>query len=105
MGKAIAVEILLECSECGGEMNDYTETFRPLHKKTAEELLGEWLSYEERKAQLFAIWRFDMWLRGMGSFEEIHRKVERGELIPGVCPLPDCDCRWKHNETTKAEEG
>ena len=31
----------------------------------------------------FAIWRFDVWMKGYGSYEAIHRAIRRGLLTPG----------------------
>jgi hypothetical protein len=32
---------------------------------------------------LYAAWRFDMWVKGYGSYVDIERQVEAGELVSG----------------------
>ena len=37
----------------------------------------------DMRAAAYAFWRFDAWLNGHGSYNEIDEKVRRGELVPG----------------------
>lgn len=37
---------------------------------------------ESRLVAAFAAWRFDAWLKGYGSYREIHEKIDKGELKP-----------------------
>ena len=32
--------------------------------------------------QAYPFWRFDMWLKGYGTYLDIDKAVEEGELIP-----------------------
>ena len=38
---------------------------------------------DAEKQAMFAFWRWDMWMKGYGSYETIHRAVRRGILVPG----------------------
>lgn len=44
----------------------------------------------------YVAWRFDMWLKGYGSYQDIDRKVERGKLVPGTT-YPDKGSRNEPN--------
>ena len=35
------------------------------------------------KETAYAIWRLDMWIKNYGSYTDIDKAVESGELIPG----------------------
>jgi hypothetical protein len=79
----------------GRVLKDYTSTFRPLKKKSE----GVRFTKDELYSIGFAMWRWDMWCsHDQGTYQDIHRKVEAGELTPGVCPRPGCECSWKHKE-------
>lgn len=52
----------------------------------------------EQQANLeahFAMWRFHMWGKNLGSYIEIERKVDAGALTPFICPDKECDCHWR----------
>lgn len=50
---------------------------------------------------MYAIWRWDMWLAGLGTYEQIEAKVADGRLTPFHCPKSDCGtgCHWKHAQS------
>lgn len=44
--------------------------------------------------QMYPFWRFHLWTKNVGSYNQIDAKVRRGELRPLLCPDEECDCKW-----------
>jgi hypothetical protein len=42
---------------------------------------------EVDKQIAYAMWRFDLWMKGYGSYNKIDNDVSEGTLIPGVYPV------------------
>jgi hypothetical protein len=36
----------------------------------------------DKPKEIYPFWRFHMWLKGYGSYDEIEKKVEEGKLTP-----------------------
>jgi hypothetical protein len=43
----------------------------------------------------FAAWRFHVWGKNLGSYEQIERKVAQGKLQMFTCPDAKCDCKYE----------
>jgi len=64
------------------------------------------MSIKATATDLYAWWRFMMWIRGYGSYTEIDRAVERGDLIPGRrYPVRLSAANSGQNETNPREKG
>lgn len=46
----------------------------------------------------FAHWRFHLWGKNIGSYNEIEQMVDEGKLKLFICPDAGCDCKFPKSE-------
>jgi hypothetical protein len=74
---------------------------KPIFLKKRQTAASEELRRDAQTRIAYGCWRFDMWFKGHGTYNEIERKVEAGELAPFHCPEPNCNCGWQHDDLNR----